>query len=247
MLFWRAINPSLGGDSLEMLRQIRELAGYSQQELADESGVSQHTISEIELGRRKPQGRTLRKLAEILGVEVADLLGGSKPPLGPAPPSPQPTLDGALEEERRARWDAEVQGARQLRKTARTQMQRVLKAWRRSKGRGEPYATRRKHLDEMGALLQEAYGAYLALGNAYVEAALTQGGSEASVPSYLGEETREANDFYVELFGLVRSAGLGIRTGDDAAAAKQAADDEAAAEHVESETRTLRVEENDAA
>src|SRR5215217_9397370 len=57
---------------LERLRHIREQAGYSQQELADESGVSQHTISEIELGRRKPQGRTLRKLAKVLGVEVRD-------------------------------------------------------------------------------------------------------------------------------------------------------------------------------
>ena len=57
---------------MERLRHIREQAGYSQQDLADESGVSQHTISEIELGRRKPQGRTLRKLASVLGVEVAD-------------------------------------------------------------------------------------------------------------------------------------------------------------------------------
>jgi transcriptional regulator with XRE-family HTH domain len=57
---------------LERLRHIRDQAGYSQQELADESGVSQHTISEIELGRRKPQGRTLRKLANTLGVEVSD-------------------------------------------------------------------------------------------------------------------------------------------------------------------------------
>lgn len=57
---------------MERLRHIREQAGYSQQELADESGVSQHTISEIELGHRKPQGRTLRKLAKVLGVEVRD-------------------------------------------------------------------------------------------------------------------------------------------------------------------------------
>jgi transcriptional regulator with XRE-family HTH domain len=58
---------------LERLRSIREQAGYSQQQLADESGVSQHTISELELGRRKPQRRTLIKLARVLGVEVRDL------------------------------------------------------------------------------------------------------------------------------------------------------------------------------
>ncbi len=66
---------------LERLRQIRERAGYSQQELADTAGVSQHTISEIELGRRKPQGRTLRKLASVLGVEVADFFPKAPPRL----------------------------------------------------------------------------------------------------------------------------------------------------------------------
>jgi transcriptional regulator with XRE-family HTH domain len=58
---------------LERLRDIREHAGYSQQQLADESGVSQHTISELELGRRRPQGRTLLKLARVLDVDVRDL------------------------------------------------------------------------------------------------------------------------------------------------------------------------------
>jgi len=86
---------------LERLRYIREQAGYSQQDLADESGVSQHTISEIELGRRKPQGRTLRKLAKVLNVEVADLYGESAYPKGEAPPDLQQSFNGLLEEERR--------------------------------------------------------------------------------------------------------------------------------------------------
>ncbi len=55
------------------LRRIQEETGYTQQELADESGVSQHTIGELELGRRKPQGRTLRKLARVSDVNVRDL------------------------------------------------------------------------------------------------------------------------------------------------------------------------------
>jgi len=69
---------------LDRLRQIREHTGYSQQDLADESGVGQHTISEIELGRRKPQGRTLRKLAKVLGVEVRDFFEEKANPLGAA-------------------------------------------------------------------------------------------------------------------------------------------------------------------
>ncbi len=81
---------------MESLRHIREQAGYSQQDLADETGVSQHTISEIELGRRKPQGRTLRKLAKALNVKVADLVGGDVRPkartLSPRDAEPETAL-----------------------------------------------------------------------------------------------------------------------------------------------------------
>src|SRR5215203_3781897 len=92
----------LGRMRLERLRHIREQAGYSQQELADESGVSQHSISELELGRRRPQGRTLRKLAKVLGVEVADLRKDPESPKAEAPPSQQPPLNGLLANERRS-------------------------------------------------------------------------------------------------------------------------------------------------
>jgi transcriptional regulator with XRE-family HTH domain len=89
---------------LERLRHIREQVGYSQQDLADASGVSQHTISEIELGRRKPQGRTLRKLAKALGVEVSHFYGEPTYPKEEAPPNLQPSFNGLLEEERRSRY-----------------------------------------------------------------------------------------------------------------------------------------------
>lgn len=85
---------------MERLRYIREQAGYSQQNLADESGVSQHTISEIELGRRKPQGRTLRKLANVLHVEVRDFYGETDHPKGEAPPWLEPSFNDVLEERR---------------------------------------------------------------------------------------------------------------------------------------------------
>src|SRR4051812_36596107 len=83
---------------------MREQAGYSQQDLADESGVSQHTISELELDRRRPQGRTLRKLAKVLGVEVADLLEDGAPK-APGRSSREPSLfNDGLEDERRLRY-----------------------------------------------------------------------------------------------------------------------------------------------
>jgi transcriptional regulator with XRE-family HTH domain len=73
------------GVALSRLREIRQRAGYSQQELADESGVSQHSISEIETGRRTPQGRTLRKLAGVLDIQVADLFGEDDSPKAETP------------------------------------------------------------------------------------------------------------------------------------------------------------------
>ena len=56
------------------LREIRLDRGYSQQELADMTGVARDTISKLETGDRpNPYPRTLRKLAEALGVSVADI------------------------------------------------------------------------------------------------------------------------------------------------------------------------------
>ncbi len=66
---------------METLKELRTRKGYSQQELADIADVAQHTISEIELGRRKPQGRTLRKIAAALEVGVEELTA----PKGRAP------------------------------------------------------------------------------------------------------------------------------------------------------------------
>jgi transcriptional regulator with XRE-family HTH domain len=63
---------------LERLREIRELNGYSQRDLAKESGVAPNTISAVERGERKAFPSTLRKLAAALGVEVRDLFGGQK-------------------------------------------------------------------------------------------------------------------------------------------------------------------------
>src|SRR5215216_8150582 len=99
---------------LDELRHIREQAGYSQQDLADESGVSQHTISELELGRRSPQGRTLRKLAKVLGVEVADLREDPDSPKAEAPPWQQPPLNGLLADERRSLTAYELNAAHAL-------------------------------------------------------------------------------------------------------------------------------------
>jgi len=210
--------------TLEALRRARVDAGLTISELAKRAGVSRDTISHAERGHHSPQRPTLSKIAHALGRLPRELLAEEER-LSPKAQSssPEPSFDDVLDDERRAAWEAAVFEGRRLRETVRARMWKALPGWRASKRRGEPDAARRKYLDEMGNLLQEAYGAYTALGNAYIQAALTQGGSEASVPSYLREQTQAANDFYVEMFGLVRSAGLTIRTGTDATATKRTA------------------------
>jgi transcriptional regulator with XRE-family HTH domain len=82
------------------LREWREARALTQVELAERAGLSSRSVAGYEAGAgaRPP---TVRKLAEALGVEVADLRGGPENPLGETPPSPtQPPLNG-FEEERR--------------------------------------------------------------------------------------------------------------------------------------------------
>jgi transcriptional regulator with XRE-family HTH domain len=42
-------------------------------ELAERAGVSRATIADLELGKRRPQPKTRRKLAAALGVEPHEL------------------------------------------------------------------------------------------------------------------------------------------------------------------------------
>jgi transcriptional regulator with XRE-family HTH domain len=61
------------------IRELRQRKLLSQRELAEKAGVSETTIVKLELGVTKPQPRTLRKIAEALGLsaeEMADLVAG---------------------------------------------------------------------------------------------------------------------------------------------------------------------------
>jgi transcriptional regulator with XRE-family HTH domain len=83
------------------LRELRELHGLTQKELADVSGVSLRSVAGYE-GGAQARPNTARKLAQALNVEVADLVGITSYPKAQAPPSPeQPSFNGLLEEERR--------------------------------------------------------------------------------------------------------------------------------------------------
>ena len=73
---------------MDTVKEIRRRKGWSQKDLAEESGVGQDTISGIESGRHEPRPSTLRKLADALDVEVADFFREPAVPLADAlPPS----------------------------------------------------------------------------------------------------------------------------------------------------------------
>ncbi len=56
------------------VKHYRELAGYSQKELAIFLGVTNNTISNYELGRTCPSMEIVIKLAHILNVTTDQLL-----------------------------------------------------------------------------------------------------------------------------------------------------------------------------
>jgi transcriptional regulator with XRE-family HTH domain len=66
---------ALKGAALKLprLKEVRELHGWSQKKLAEESGVSRDSISNYETGQREAWPATARKLADAVGVEIADL------------------------------------------------------------------------------------------------------------------------------------------------------------------------------
>ena len=59
----------------ENLRKIRKEKGYTQEELAAKVGVVRQTVSKWEKGLSVPDADILRKIAEILDVDINILLG----------------------------------------------------------------------------------------------------------------------------------------------------------------------------
>lgn len=56
------------------LKKVRELKGMSQEELAEKSGVSRTTISELETEKKEVTTNvTLEKIANALEMNVADI------------------------------------------------------------------------------------------------------------------------------------------------------------------------------
>jgi transcriptional regulator with XRE-family HTH domain len=62
---------------LARLKRARERAALSQAELAKKAGVSRVTVARVEALLDEPQPRTVRKLAQALGVAPAHLMDHS--------------------------------------------------------------------------------------------------------------------------------------------------------------------------
>ena len=60
--------------NVRRLRELRRQKVLSMRELEEKSGVSYNTVWRLETERTGAQPRTIRKLADALGVEPAELL-----------------------------------------------------------------------------------------------------------------------------------------------------------------------------
>ena len=80
----------------EKIKNARERAGLSQQELADQIGVGKRTIASYENGKTRPRSATLDKLAEALKVSVMELTDDSAPAAPKASEAIQPQAPADL-------------------------------------------------------------------------------------------------------------------------------------------------------
>ncbi|MDE6273981.1 MAG: helix-turn-helix domain-containing protein [Clostridiales bacterium] len=75
------------------LYALRRKKGMTQQELADELGVTNKAVSNWETGETFPETKQLVPLADIFGVSVDDLLRGRESEAAPPDPEPAPKQD----------------------------------------------------------------------------------------------------------------------------------------------------------
>jgi transcriptional regulator with XRE-family HTH domain len=168
--------------AMEQLIRLRELKGYSQRALAKASGVSPATIYELENGRRRPNPSTLRKLAQGLEVEVADLLGEG--------------------------WRQAFVDSLRFRANAKERLREHLSLWEAARDEGASDEKRRELLDEAGLVLDEADEVLRKLQENLSEGLdhMAEPG-----PNPYWEEVREADTLYRNLLTMVGDVGLSVR------------------------------------
>ncbi len=61
----------------ERLKDLRIRRALTQEELAAAAGIGKNTVNRLERDLTEPRPPTLRKLAQALGVDPAELVGGA--------------------------------------------------------------------------------------------------------------------------------------------------------------------------
>jgi XRE family transcriptional regulator, fatty acid utilization regulator len=64
----------------EKIKAAREAKVWGQAELAREVGITPNGLWHIENGKRNPRPSTIRKIAEVLGIDVKELLADEPHP-----------------------------------------------------------------------------------------------------------------------------------------------------------------------
>ena len=169
------------------LRIARSRAGMTLMELEAASGVGASTISKIERGVSRPQATTLHKLAEALGVSEVDLFEGG--------------------------WREAFDNSLRFRADAKERLQERLELWEAARDEGASDELRRRLLDEVAPVLDEANEA---LGKLLEN--VNDGLNHMAEPSPEGtpnaywEEVRKIDTLYRELRAMVEGAGLSVRS-----------------------------------
>lgn len=60
--------------STSPISAARKAAGMTQQQLADALGIAQQSVARWETGEREPRVSTLKRIAAVLGCDIAALL-----------------------------------------------------------------------------------------------------------------------------------------------------------------------------
>lgn len=76
--------------SPERLREARERASLTQEQVAQRAGLTRATVQNVERGRRAPQGYVLARLAQACGVSIDSLFVREADNLRPTDADPCP-------------------------------------------------------------------------------------------------------------------------------------------------------------
>jgi transcriptional regulator with XRE-family HTH domain len=58
------------------IRELRTTKGWNQIDLAEEAGINENYVSDLELGKKEVCLRTLQRIAHSLGVNSSEILRG---------------------------------------------------------------------------------------------------------------------------------------------------------------------------